>query len=681
MRISGLLLLLTTVCCGQNKCQKCTLRFECWDGSDGIEDGVIVHSEMNKFDGCARSKVSCKGANNKSVTLLKIGQYITLSEVELVCNEKGKWSPYNAETVACGVSGSTGVPLAPTCLSVTEVVYDGTETGDEKSAKVAENCKSCPTDVKCFGNDDVFVDGIIDWRISKDDATGCAILDAECGFGGEPRKGSDVAQLFVGKYSFDKKVRLKCGANGAWVPEKNNEIKCGVYRTEGTLPPKVSSQATCKLPKPIRPPGYEDLEDPLPTEPATTEPTTELTTTSSSTSLTTAPTRKLKKITLPKPSCCGSWSEWMEVTKCADTCGSCGVQRVRRKCLTDKCKCEGESEEIRHCNRQPCRLSRTSCCSPYRPQVEGSNIECGNQNTLSIAAKIQCDRPQCCPPNGIWSEWQAYGRCPVGCGGFARSKRKRICLSQWVMGCKCEGPDHDSGPCNLKPCTQVGWTKCRSGLLPMKRGYDRLCSEFVSKKEQTECCPFGGIWDQWSEWTHCKTPCGGCSTTRRWRMCASERVGCPCTGDDKEEEPCNTVTCEHGKPYCCSPLQVVIYAGNALCWLKERAVHDIIPAKHYAEFFTLTPEEYGKNLIVKTSTTKEAKGKWSDWEGYCTEECGLCGHHIRKRKCLGPGDCNGNYREELRGVCPRIACKAPHKPCCHGKPVKIAGIYVCILSK
>lgn len=56
------------------------------------------------------------------------------------------------------------------------------------------------------------------------------------------------------------------------------------------------------------------------------------------------------------------------------------------------------------------------------------------------------------------------------------------------------------------------------------------------------------------------------------------------------------------------------------------------------EVLMMSVREYADQLVVERSAGTGA-GRWSDWWGECTAGCGLCGHLVRQRKCLGPGEC------------------------------------------
>lgn len=97
---------------------------------------------------------------------------------------------------------NNGEPATPTCLSTAEVIFDSTDQPDEKLPQLANNCRQCPVRVRCLDGENAYRDGVVEWSVSLNPATGCAQLEAECTFGdGRSGSGEDLAQLFVGQVS------------------------------------------------------------------------------------------------------------------------------------------------------------------------------------------------------------------------------------------------------------------------------------------------------------------------------------------------------------------------------------------------------------------------------------------------------------------------------------------------
>uniref|UniRef100_A0A0K0D277 Thrombospondin type 1 domain protein n=1 Tax=Angiostrongylus cantonensis TaxID=6313 RepID=A0A0K0D277_ANGCA len=63
-----------------------------------------------------------------------------------------------------------------------------------------------------------------------------------------------------------------------------------------------------------------------------------------------------------------AWVTWSDWSTCSDECGSCGVRRRTRICLTKfpQCTCSGDSTTIEFCNVEICRYPRTPCCYNFQ---------------------------------------------------------------------------------------------------------------------------------------------------------------------------------------------------------------------------------------------------------------------------------------------------------------------------
>lgn len=111
----------------------------------------------------------------------------------------------------------------------------------------------------------------------------------------------------------------------------------------------------------------------------------------------------------------GNWSQWSEWETCSVTCGG-GLQRRLRNCDNPPPAfggddCSGESEEIRPCNEIPCEV------------------------------------------DGNWTDWKAWEKCPVTCGGGIQSRRRTCSNPPPSNGGKdCEGSGVATRSCNELPC-------------------------------------------------------------------------------------------------------------------------------------------------------------------------------------------------------------------------------------
>ncbi|CAD5206929.1 unnamed protein product [Bursaphelenchus okinawaensis] len=94
-----------------------------------------------------------------------------------------------------------------------------------------------------------------------------------------------------------------------------------------------------------------------------------------------ATTRRTTKDML---NCEGEWSDWSNMGKCSEECGSCGVIQRFRTCLSYKngtgCPCSGQYKTIRACNVKPCKFPKPSCCPPYDLMYKHEQFWCGPQD-------------------------------------------------------------------------------------------------------------------------------------------------------------------------------------------------------------------------------------------------------------------------------------------------------------
>ncbi|KAH7704779.1 Protein Y8A9A.2, partial [Aphelenchoides avenae] len=357
--------------------------------------------------------------------------------------------------------------------------------------------------------------------------------------------------------------------------------------------------------------------------------------------------------------CCpagGVWSEWGAPMACTDTCGSCGTQTVRRTCLStaNGCPCTGQATRVVPCNSKPCSYPRDSCCSPYSPTSSGGQIVCGPIDATTVAPSPSANCSTCCPLYGTWSEWSTTASCTDVCGSCGKETKKRTCLSE-ASGCPCVGPTQVTENCGLEPCPYPR-DFCCTGFKPSAVGGRILCGPQPNATENpyvntcdTECCPDGGIWSEWSMGTNCSDTCGSCGTTTRTRKCLSTNFGCSCIGPSSEKIPCNSKPCSYPRDSCCGSYKVSSSGGQLVC--------GPLPST------TTAPSP------PSSCCPPGGNGTWNEWGawGVCSKECGGCGSRSRSRTCASASigcPCAGPTTQQE--VCNLSPCNATQNavPCC-----------------
>ncbi|XP_022796325.1 A disintegrin and metalloproteinase with thrombospondin motifs adt-1-like [Stylophora pistillata] len=292
----------------------------------------------------------------------------------------------------------------------------------------------------------------------------------------------------------------------------------------------------------------------------------------------------------------GGYSNWSEFSECSATCGD-GLRIRKRSCNNPEpknggkdCESLGPDTDTKACNSFPCPVnggysqwsnftecsiscggggiqSRSRQCNNPLPCCGGMN--CGH---LGPSTETRACGECACDIDGGWSEWCAFTRCTVSCGGGVRIRNK-TCTNPTPsgLGLDCTGPAAELQICNTESChnanyTQwTGWSECSvtCGVGEQKRS--RTCTnpppqpgrknceeEHLGPADETQkCrlkpCPIDGNYTEWTEWSVCSASCGGGSQLRT-RQCTRPLpkyggVDCDELGPANQTQECNPDPC------------------------------------------------------------------------------------------------------------------------------------------
>uniref|UniRef100_A0A8R1DWE6 HTH_48 domain-containing protein n=1 Tax=Caenorhabditis japonica TaxID=281687 RepID=A0A8R1DWE6_CAEJA len=248
--------------------------------------------------------------------------------------------------------------------------------------------------------------------------------------------------------------------------------------------------------------------------------------------------------------CCpsaGIWGEWVSSAGCNDTCGSCGVETRKRKCLSLQygCACTGDDTSTITCATSVCLFPRTSCCNGFKKivNITGRTFYCG---PVATEPAFNPEQTTCCDPekNGLWNEWGGWTSCSATCGLCGTQTRTRTCASA-PYGCPCTGDGSQTQACGNTACSSG--SACCAGKF-LATGYDgaKYC-----QANKLEICT--GTWTEWASSSDavCNDTCGNCGTMPTYRYCFPS--GCQCTGAYNGVKACGNTVCLFPRTSCCSP--------------------------------------------------------------------------------------------------------------------------------
>ncbi|XP_013395220.1 A disintegrin and metalloproteinase with thrombospondin motifs adt-1-like, partial [Lingula anatina] len=390
----------------------------------------------------------------------------------------------------------------------------------------------------------------------------------------------------------------------------------------------------------------------------------------------------------------GVWEHWGEWQGCDLTCGG-GKQRRRRRCIPGQHggrDCDGLDEEIRDCNEMPCPAPGmwtvwstwgscdAMCNGGY--QIRYRNCDA----TVGLCEGESQERRDCnvdpCPEcidsllfftteDGVFMDWSTWSFCSASCGGGSQ-RRSRECDGPRYNGRNCTGPWEEEQPCNTRPCPVDGyltqwleWTECSVTCGGGSQERNRTCVEpqyggqscHGELHENRSCnirnCPVDGFLTQWSEWRECNATCGGGSQERNRTCVEPQYGGQSCHNELREYRSCNEQQC---------PVN-----GYFTEWLEWTECSVTCGGGSQERNRTCVEPQYGgqschgevhenRSCNILNCPVDGHLTQWSEWTE-CNVTCGG-GSQERNRTCVEPKYGGKSCRGELRETkgCSDLPC-------------------------
>ena len=178
----------------------------------------------------------------------------------------------------------------------------------------------------------------------------------------------------------------------------------------------------------------------------------------------------------------------------------------------------------------PCRHLKDTSCFSY------------------VAGTTSCPAgtAPCAPTNCEVSEWSAWSKCSVTCGGGSQSRSRSVTVEPTNGGMKCPHLEEDQS-CNAHKCPVLCDHCGGKSAGPCRHDKDGTCHHYQTGTTcpagTTECENVDCEVSQWTEWSKCSASCGGGSSSRTRKIIQEpSKFGqqCPTLA---ESQDCNTHKC------------------------------------------------------------------------------------------------------------------------------------------
>nr|XP_022343451.1 SCO-spondin-like isoform X5 [Crassostrea virginica] len=323
-----------------------------------------------------------------------------------------------------------------------------------------------------------------------------------------------------------------------------------------------------------------------------------------------------------------AWGQW---SACSEQCGG-GKRKRERACTSNSIPCSGGSKEEETCNTQACT----------------------NSNTLtSSTSKTTGHRCYVC----------SYGKKNSDCSKIEECKKDEG---------SCETMVHRDKTEITKKCKKTKDCKTRCDANAVECHF--CCTGDLCNKDQGYA-----EYQTWGQWSACSEQCGG-GKRKRERACTSNSI--PCSGDNKEEETCNTQACTNSNTLTSSTSKTTGHRCYVCSYGKKNSDCSKIEECKKDEGSCETMVHRDKTEITKKcKKTKDCKTRcdanavechfcctgdlcnkdqgyaeyqaWGQWSA-CSEQCGG-GKRKRERACTSNSiPCSGGSKEEE--TCNTQAC-------------------------